>query len=370
MSAANSSRTFFGYLTTWYARFDRPISSLSLVLGFAFDALTLKRVDMIWENVWVGAHLLVVAVCIVLVNRGENEEPMEAENTAKTHFWLLNILQFFFGGLFSTFLVFFFRSGSLWVSWPFYLLLGAAFVANESLKKHSERLDFQIGLFFLALIVFAIFGLPVVLHRMGPGIFLGSGAVSLVLLGLFLSVLKSIGRESFARGRKTLFISIGSIFFAINFLYYLNLIPPLPLSLEDASVVHSLVKDAEGHYVVEQEPKEWLGFFRLAQKFHWAAGTPVYVYSAVFSPASLNMNIVHEWQSYDTKRGWVTTSRVELPVIGGRDGGFRTYSMKTAIRPGAWRVNVETSSGAILGRLRFNIIQQSVDPALQTEYKN
>jgi hypothetical protein len=337
--------------------------------GFAFDALTLKRVDMFWENVWVSAHLLVVAVCIVVVNHGENER-VGAKAPAKLHFWLINILQFFFGGLFSTFLVFYFRSGSIWVSWPFFLILAAAFIANESLKKHSARLDFQISLFFLALFTFAIFVLPVVIHQMGPGTFLESGAVSLALLGLFLLVLKFIGRETFSHGKKALCISIASIFIAINCLYFLNLIPPLPLSLQDASVDHSLVKDAEGYYVVQHEPKEWMGFFSFAETFHWVPGTAVYVYSAVFSPTSLNTDIVHEWQLYDAKQGWLTMSRVELPVIGGRDGGYRTYSMKTAIRPGPWRVNVETSSGAILGRLRFDIIRQNTNPGLVTEIKD
>jgi hypothetical protein len=48
--------------------------------------------------------------------------------------------------------------------------------------------------------------------------------------------------------------------------------------------------------------------------------------------------------------------RVELPVRGGRGGGYRTYSVKTGLTPGAWRVNVETPTGALLGRLRFNVV--------------
>jgi hypothetical protein len=153
-------------------------------------------------------------------------------------------------------------------------------------------------------------------------------------------------------------------------LNFLNLIPPLPLSLQDASVEHSLVKVEEGQYVVEHEPKGWMGFFSLAETFHWVHCTPVYLYSAVFPPTSLNANIVHEWQIYYAKQGWHTMGRVKLSVIGGRDGGYRTYSKKTTIRPGRWRVNVETSSGAVLGLLRFGIIQQSAAPELETEIKN
>src|ERR1700722_18797537 len=168
----------FAHARGVYARFEQPLSSISLLGGFAFDAVTLKRVDTLWENVWVLVHLAVVALCILLVNRAENRGD-DSREPAELNFWFINILQFSFGGLLSTFLVFYFRSGSLRVSWPFFLILAAAFLANDKLKQHYARLDFQISLFFLSLSCFMIFILPVVLHAMGPPIFLLSGAVSL-----------------------------------------------------------------------------------------------------------------------------------------------------------------------------------------------
>src|SRR5450755_3711801 len=102
-------RSFHTHLKTAYARLERPISSIALLGGFAFDAVTLKRVDTFWENLWVIVHLAVVAVCILLVNRAENRGA-DPKDPAKPHFWLINTLQFFFGGLLSTFLIFYFRS--------------------------------------------------------------------------------------------------------------------------------------------------------------------------------------------------------------------------------------------------------------------
>jgi hypothetical protein len=96
----------------------------------------------------------------------------------------------------------------------------------------------------------------------------------------------------------------------------------------------------------------------------------VYAYSAIFSPTSLNTTIVHQWQFYDLKRGWITMDRIELPVRGGRGDGYRTYSVKTGVTAGAWRVNVETTNGALLGRLRFNIVLQASDPPLVIQLKN
>ena len=356
-------------LKTAYARLERPISSASLVGGFAFDAVTLKRVDTFWENLWIVAHLAVAAICILLVNRTENRGT-DPVHPSKAHFWFINTLQFAFGGLLSTFLVFYFRSGSLRVGWPFFLILGAAFVANERLKAHYARLTFQISFFFLSLFCFTIFILPVVLHSIGPLIFLLSGAVSLVLLYLFLRLLRAVAGQNLATRSRTLRTCIVAIFAIINVLYFLNFIPPIPLSLQDASVNHAITRNAEGNYAVQSEEPGPFHFFRLMETFHATSGAPVYAYSAIFSPTSLNTKIFHEWQFYEPKRGWTTISRVELPVRGGRGGGYRTYSVKTGITAGAWRVNVETPNGALLGRLRFNVAIQPSDPPLITQLRN
>lgn len=361
--------SFRAHAKSAYARLERPISSISLLGGFAFDAVTLKRVDTFWENFWIVAHLAVVAVCILLLNR-KAEAAVEPKDPARAQFWFINILQFFFGGLLSTFLVFYFRGGSLRASWPFFLLLGAAFAANENLKAHYARLAFQVSFFFLSLLCFSIYILPVLLHRIGAFIFLLSGALSLALLFLFLRLLVSVTGLDLEMERRTLVTCIVAIFLTINVLYFLNLIPPLPLSLQDASVCHAITRDADGHYAMQTEGPGLLRFFRLVDSFHTTSAAPVYAYSAIFSPTSLNTKIVHEWQFYEPKRGWTTLSRVELAVRGGRGGGYRTYSVKTGIMAGAWRVNVETPSGALLGRLRFNVFLQATEPPLITQVKN
>ena len=94
-------------MKTTYTRFERSISSVSLLGGFIFDAVTLKRVDAFWENFWIVAHLAVVAICILVINRTENSGA-DPKDPSKAHFWFINMLQFFFGGLLSTLLVFYF----------------------------------------------------------------------------------------------------------------------------------------------------------------------------------------------------------------------------------------------------------------------
>lgn len=352
----------------WYGRYERPISSVSLVGGFVFDTLTLKRVDLLWENIWVGAHFIVIAICIILINLQENEA-MDDKDTSKKHFWYINILQFFFGGLLSTFLVFYYKSATFLNTWPFLFILLIAFSANESFKKHYSRLIFQIGFFFLSLMAFTIFIIPVIFHRIGSDIFLLSGAISLAILFIFILGLKFLSKEKFRQSKKMLICCVAGIYLATNILYFLNLIPPIPLSLKESGVYHSLIyQNKLNAYVVENEETNLLDYFSLRKDFHAVKNDNIYAYSAIFSPAEFKNDIVHVWQKYDGASGqWSDFFRINLTTIGGRENGYRTYSYIKNAAPGEWRVNVETSGGQIIGRLRFDIIKVDTEPALKTE---
>jgi len=365
-----------------YARLDLPISSLSLIGGFVFDALTLRRVDLFWDNFWVVTHLAIVAVCAVWINllddaADKNGTPPETD-PHKLHFWLVNLMQFFFGGLLSVYLVFYFRSGTIGTSWPFLLILALAFFANEFLKRRYVRLSFQIALLFLSLYAFAIYFMPMLLHRISTRVFLISGGVSVVAIGFILVILAASSRQRFAgRSGWAVFGSIAGILVLVNGLYFLNLIPPLPLSLKEAGVYHSLVANGPGDYIVTSEDQKTSGlasidfikrFFSMRQTVHIKPGDSLTVLTAVFSPTELSTKIVHEWQYYDRATGeWITRARVPLSVVGGIDGGYRTFSVVHSITAGPWRVDVETPGGQPIGRLSFNVVLQSKEPPLQTK---
>ncbi|MEK7576241.1 MAG: DUF2914 domain-containing protein [Patescibacteria group bacterium] len=357
-------KVFITRTRQWYQRNERPIASLSLIGGFVFDAVTLKRVDLLWENIWVGVHLVAVGVCILLINYW-HDELADIRDSARIHFWLLTTSQFFFGGLLSVFLVFYFRSAELSVTWPFLLLLALAFIANERLKEYYAQLTFQIGLFFLSIFAFAIFIVPVFFHKIGTDIFLISGVISLVVIGVFLWFLGVFANAQFRHKKWVVLSLIVGIYATINILYFLNLIPPLPLALKDAGVYHGVTRDSSGNYVVEAEDVGWFGYFVPSSTFHKALEDAVYAYTAIFSPAAFNTDIIHVWQKYDdASGGWVTVTESSLLITGGREGGFRTYSFKRDIDAGRWRVNVETTSGQVIGRLRFKVVEVSKEPSV------
>jgi hypothetical protein len=150
----------------------------------------------------------------------------------------------------------------------------------------------------------------------------------------------------------------------LNAAYFLRILPPLPLVLTDAGVYHG-VSRVNGDYRVleEDEPPEWQALFGSYPILHIQPGAKLYLYNSVFAPGGLRTRIVHEWLRMDPKQGWVVQQRLSLPIEGGRDGGYRFYTIKTAPRPGQWLVRINTVDGRSVGRVRFAVVEQAVPPA-------
>jgi hypothetical protein len=78
-------------------------------------------------------------------------------------------------------------------------------------------------------------------------------------------------------------------------------------------------------------------------------------HTAVYAPAGIEQPIRHVWR----REGEVVDVIRLTPVRGGRREGFRTLSRKTAWPAqavGRWTVDVVTSSGQLIGRLRFRVV--------------
>jgi len=143
-----------------------------------------------------------------------------------------------------------------------------------------------------------------------------------------------------------------------NVLYFTNAIPPLPLSLKEAGVYHKIEKVGD-KYLLEAEPSRWYeAYLRYNTKIHKAPGESVFVYSAVFAPTRFSTTILHEWEYYDEKtEHWVRSATFGFPITGGRDGGYRGFTLKESVEEGKWRVNVKTGDGKIIGRISFTVVE-------------
>lgn len=348
-------RSHFYNLKSGVTRHQGKLSSLALFSGFILDTLTLRRIDNLYENAVFVFYFLIIGFSIIVINYIEAGK-YEREWVGRTHPFLLLLIQFAFGGLFSGFAIFYFRSGSFLSSWPFIVILVALLIGNERLRRQYERLVLQISLLFVALFFFTIFAVPVILNRMGAIVFIFSGVAALVLVAGLVYFLGRLVPERVAKSKRPLVFSIVSIFLVVNLLYFTNLIPPIPLSLKKADVYHS-VRYTGGEYFAKKETQSGLSVLQIFEDIHIRKGESLSVFSAVFAPRNISTTVVHNWRHFDSKTGrWVSISRIPYEVIGGIDRGYRGYTTKSNLEEGQWTVNIETERGQVIGRVKFEVV--------------
>ena len=344
---------------------ERKLSLFAFVFGFIWDNLTLTRVDRLFDNLVITGYLLVAFASICAIN-AHNVGKLPRGVIKRAAQFAGFLLPFAFGGLLSGFLIFYSRSGEVLTSLPFLLLLGVLFIGNEFFKRQYQRLIFQMAVFFVTLYSYAALIIPVLSGRIGGFVFVVSGLVSLFLLYLALRGVAVFAKEEVEKSRHTLYTIIAIIFVTFNFLYFNNMIPPIPLSLKAIGVYHSIERTRSGAYQLSYEKAPLYSFGKKTSAvFHRAPGEPIYVWSSVFAPTRLDTEVLHRWSYYDeATREWVSASVVGFPISGGRNEGYRGYSTKQGVFPGKWRVDVETLRGQVIGRFTFVVEDAGKTPEL------
>ena len=356
----------FAHIRLWVASHERTLSYTGLILGFIFDATFFRRVDLPFENLLIILHFVAGLFAIIVLHVRPvwyDAHPF----LQRIRIFLPFVMQFAIGGLFGKFLIFYSKSGALIRSWPFLLMLIILFVGNESFRGRYEKLNFRLAIFFTALFSYCIFFVPVLTKDISDKSFLLSGFISFIVMVITVRLLHHFVDTINLQERMNVYGIILGVYIVFNIMYFTNIIPPIPLALKEAGVYHSITRNPDGNYEVTREVPLWRDLFSLYDLYHWVPGTPIYFYSAIFSPTELNTNIIHEWQMYEAHTHlWRTAQRVELPIVGGRDGGYRTYSLRSTMEPGFWRVNIETPRGQLIGRIGFQVEESSSTPSLQT----
>lgn len=357
-------------------RYERHLSAIGMVLGFVVDNFTFGRVDHPGPHIIFLAYLAVAAVSIAIAHAlqaaqdrrlaramrsdlriAEPAPVPEPERPSRIRLWLPAVTQFALGGLWSGFLVFYWRSAAVAASWPFLLLLAAFLVGNEVFRRYHARLVFATLLFFFALYSYAIFVVPVFTKSIGVVMFLASGVLAIALFFLFLGLLKALGRARYRQSRWKLIGGAIAITAAMNLFYFTGVLPPLPLALADVGVYQG-IRHTGAVYIAQAESEPWtarLGLTR--QTLHVAPGQKLVLYSAVFAPIKMTTRITHRWQIWDAgAKRWRTQSIVSFAISGGREHGYRGYSVKSNLGAGDWRVNIDAEDGRLIGRLAFTVV--------------
>ena len=344
-------------MKSFYDRTKSHASSLAFVAGFIWDSLMLSRIDHAFARTMLTVYLVLAGISIVAINMHEIRRTKGQQPFRYGQFLPL-ILQFCFGSLFSAYIVFYTQSASLAVNWPFLIFLILLVVGNEFYRARYLSPTFHLCVFFIVLFSYNIFTLPILLGRMGGDVFVLSGFLTLGIMILLRLILRFVAPEITVRSRLPLVAGVALIYALFNLAYWSNLIPPVPLSLKEIGVYHSVKRLDDGAYSLTFEPSRWYPFFKdTSETYRRLDTSPVYVWSSVFAPTKLTVPIFYTWSYFDEiDKVWVTTDRVEFPLVGGREDGYRGYSLKSGVFPARWRVDVETARHERVGREEFEIV--------------
>jgi hypothetical protein len=339
-----------------------------LVVGFIIHTITFDRVDRVFEHVVLGTHFFIVAITTALLFARGGQLDRRWKITERESI-LTAIMVFSFGSLFSGFLIFYAKSGSLISSWPFVLVMFVLMIAPEFGKNYFKKMLLQISIFYVAIFSYLIFLVPVIVRKIGPEMYLISGGLSLLVIAIYLRILRRINRKNFIENRNKIIFRIISIFAVFNLLYFTNIIPPIPLSLKASGVYHNFSKTSEYGYRGFYEPASELAFWKTESvTFHRVGSEPVYVFSAIYAPINLNTDIYHRWEYFDPeKTRWVEETNIKIPITGGRIEGYRGFSEKTNLKVGSWRVRITTERNQTIGQILFKIKESSKTPRVIEE---
>ncbi|MFQ5582920.1 MAG: DUF2914 domain-containing protein, partial [Calditrichia bacterium] len=115
---------------SYYAKYGKYAPVVFFFGGFAWDSLTLTRIDRVSDNLFLFAYLSLLGGLIVLVNLIENGD-VRKPFLLRFYDWYPLGIQFLFGGLLSSYVVFYFKSASLSKTAIFVVIPALLLVANE-----------------------------------------------------------------------------------------------------------------------------------------------------------------------------------------------------------------------------------------------
>jgi hypothetical protein len=334
---------------------DRYGNVAFFVGGFLFDSLTLVRIDSVIDLVFQSAYLALITLMLIIQTKVDAGAWVPRGRWQKLWHYESEAIHFFYGGLLSAYVIFYFKSTTLSRSVVFWVLVFGLMFLNEMPQVRKAGSMMRLGLYSFCVVSFLNYLIPVLIGRMGTLIFILSWSVSVAAVGFVIYFLSRLTPDP-ARYVRRYSLAPMAVLIIVAVFYAAKLIPPVPLSMQYAGVFHSVERNGSV-FTLEYEKPAWYKFWvKDDRDFKARPGDVVYFFTRVFAPRRFTSQIYIRWLSKDPATGtWVSHDRIPLGITGGRGEGFRGEAAKANYAPGEWRVDVESADGRALGGVNFQI---------------
>ncbi len=343
------------HLKSLYAKYERFLLPGALAIGIVADFITFRAINTETAFILLLVHTFLAGTAIILLNLYKNHQ-LETPSKFSKYVLLITplVLQFSFGAMLSASLVFYWFSGAFAVSWPVFALLLLLMISNDVFRDYYQLPKVQISIYYFALFSFSSVAFPYLLNSIESWSFVLAGMISLIAITAYIFFAAQILPE-LKHLQRFFGFSIGSIYIAMNLLYFFNLIPPIPLSITDMGVYERVQLQGD-NYQVTRNKQSFIQKLLPGTLIKMESTDAIYLYSAIFAPTDLSTTIVHDWEFFDENENrWRKSSDISFALTGGRSDGYRGYTYKRNHQEGKWRVTVRTQRGQALGRLVFKV---------------
>lgn len=347
------------YLPPW-AR--KHFLTISFIAGFATDLILLNHVEDVLDNIILLFYVSLATSSMIVLYSATAEKFGELWSQ---RFRLVApmAIQYSFGGLLSGMLIFYGRSGDWLASWPFFAIIGTIIIANELVRNRSQRLIFNLVSYFIGLFSYIVLIVPVFTGNFGPTAFLLSGVAALGIVFLLIKILRKLVPVFIKINLRIVIFSILMTYIGMNTLYFANIIPPIPLSLKEITIAHSVVRIGGTYELIYETTPRWQFWRRVHDTFHPSDTGQIVCFTRVFAPSRLTTEIYHVWEFKNADGRWQEHFRLSYPVTAVGDRGYRGYTLISNFHDGEWRCKVITPWGQMIGQQRF-VVDSSVEPVL------
>jgi hypothetical protein len=327
--------------------------------GFVFDALVTERPDTTLQIVHQSVYLCLITLLLsaaVLEDYGLFSVPARMKKLWSYH---EHVTQFLIGTLLNVYTFFYFKSGSLLSSIVFIAVVAGLMIANEFAHLKSRQIFLKLTLYFLCVTSFWLYVIPMILGFVGLLAFM----LTLVIANGFVWTTYALIERGVRKHPESALVrkeiqkkvlGTGYAVLGVFALFYvLQIIPPVPLSLNYIGVFHT-VKKEDGDYVLGYTRSKWLFWQHGDQSFFARPGDQIITFARVFAPSGFRDRLQVRWLLHGA-HGWQKVDLIPITVTGGRERGFRGYTLKANYQPGDYRVQVETTDGREIGRIGLSV---------------
>lgn len=342
--------------------------ALFFAFGFVFDMLTIGEADNLTSIL--QQFLYIFAIGTLLKYLLLKKEGLWTPHQKIERFWPYTneALHFLLGGLLSIYTLFYFVSSSFATSFIFLTVMFALLVVNELPQFRNLQLEVKYGLYFVCLLSFLIFLIPMAIGTVSIYAFLMSIILTVALTFAGYWDLKKKGL-SLQVLQRLILIPSGSVSALFLIFYLTNVMPPVPLATRYMGIYHSIEK-IDNQYKLGYTRSSWKIWQNGDQSFYARPNDQVICFVQVFAPGSISQEIFYHWQWYQNEE-WITADRVPLKITGGRRNGYRGYMKKSNFSSGEWRVILENADGREISRINFEIIEENVEdfPKIKFDFR-